>query len=574
MPYSMPCIHPPSQRRRSRSLARTTALAAVLIAHALTPAAAQTNGLRGEVTEDEINRELLAQLPLGDRPTRLEPRPEQPAPQRSYRPFSQGAVEEDQEEPTPEEAGTLFPDPESDTFTPQPRPDIDASPATTEDDEADEEPRRTAAGEPDADAETDDTPTGTVRQESIDAADEERNRRAETDNARVEAIEGRDRDPEENPYAPLGMRLGTFNVTPTLEQGVVWTDNAFYSPNPEGAFLSETTLRLNAVSDWSNHSATINAFGTYRKSFSGADVEEPSGGLDAALNLDIREDLRAVFTTSYALRQETADSPVVLPPVASRPLLQTLTGSAGIEKDAGKLRFGLTGNIERLDYEDARLQGGGTLSQEERNSTLVSAELRVGYQVSPALTPFAEVEYGRRIYDLEIDSAGYARSSDRTGLRAGVEVDLGEKLTGEVSAGWINERFDDARLKPISGPALAANLAWSPQRGTTVNLNAETIVEGTTTAGDSGSIYYSGTLSASREIRANLTLDAAIGAALRDYSSTSDRDLTLRGESSLTWWVNRAVGLVGRYRVENVSSTLPGRDTTTNQIYLGMKLQR
>ena len=271
---------------------------------------------------------------------------------------------------------------------------------------------------------------------------------------------------------------------------------------------------------------------------------------------------------------KTADSPVVLPPVASRPLLQTLTGSAGIEKDAGKLRFGLTGNIERLDYEDARLQGGGTLSQEERNSTLVSAALRVGYQVSPAMTPFAEIEYGRRIYDLEIDSAGYARSSDRTGLRAGVEVDLGEKLTGEVSAGWINERFDDARLKPISGPALAANLAWSPQRGTTVNLNAETIVEGTTTAGDSGSIYYSGTLSASREIRANLTLDAAIGAALRDYSSTSDRDLTLRGESSLTWWVNRAVGLVGRYRVENVSSTLPGRDTTTNQIYLGMKLQR
>ena len=56
MPYSMPCIHPPPQRRRSRGLARTTALAAVLVAHALTPAAAQSNGLRGEVTEDEINR--------------------------------------------------------------------------------------------------------------------------------------------------------------------------------------------------------------------------------------------------------------------------------------------------------------------------------------------------------------------------------------------------------------------------------------------------------------------------------------------------------------------------------------
>src|SRR5690606_24122644 len=112
----------------------------------------------------------------------------------------------------------------------------------------------------------------------------------------------------------------------------------------------------------------------------------------------------------------------------------------------------------------------------------------------------------------------------------------------------------------ISGPALAASLVWSPQRGTTVNLNAETMVEGTTTAGDSGSIYYSATLAASRQIRSNLTLDASVGAALRDYANSSDRDLTLRGETSLTWWMNRAVGLVGRYRVENLDSTLPGRD--------------
>ena len=101
----MPCIHPPPQRRRSRSLARTSALAAVLVAHALTPAAAQTSGLRGEVTEDVIFRELLAQLPLADRPTRLEPRPEQPTPQPSYRPFSQGAVEDEQEQQTPAAQG-------------------------------------------------------------------------------------------------------------------------------------------------------------------------------------------------------------------------------------------------------------------------------------------------------------------------------------------------------------------------------------------------------------------------------------------------------------------------------------
>lgn len=569
----MPRKPPALQRLAPTGLARTTALAAVLLAHALTPATAQNSGLRGEVSEAEINQELMWRR-LADRPSRLTPSPQAQTQQQQYQPFSAGAVPDD-EAATTEQADTLFPDPASDTFRERPAARIDASPNRPEADEETEDQDQTTATEETEDPEaTDEMATGTVRQETVDSADDERNTRTQSENGRDQGIENLDGEAETDPYAPVGIRAGTFIVTPTLEQGVVWTDNAFYSPTPEESLLSETTLRLNAVSDWSRHSAAINAYGTYRKSFAGADVVEPSAGIDAALNLDFREDLRGVFTAGYALRPETADSPVVLPPVVSRPLLHTLTGSAGLEKDVGKLRFGLTGRVERLGYSDADLQGGGVLSQRERNSTLVAGALRVGYQISPALTPFVEAEYGRRIYELRVDSAGYARSSNRTGLRAGVELDLGEKLTGEVSAGWINERFDDALLKPISGPALAASLAWSPQRGTTVNLNAETMVEGTTTAGDSGSIYYSATLSASRQIRSNLTLDASIGAALRDYANSSDRDLTLRGETSLTWWMNRAVGLVGRYRIENLDSTLPGRDATTNQVYLGVKLQR
>ena len=561
----MPRKPPSLQRLASTGLARSTALAAVLLAYALTPALAQNSGLRGEVSEAEVNQELMWRR-LADRPSRLSPQAQS---QQQYQPFSAGAVPDDATRT--EQTDTLFPDPSSDTFGERPAARIDASPDRPAGEETADQDRTTATEDAEA---TDETATGTVRQETVDSADEERNTRTQSENGRDQGIENLDNEPETDPYAPVGIRAGTFIVTPTLEQGVVWTDNAFYSPTPEESFLSETTLRLNAASDWARHSASINAYGTYRKSLAGADVVEPSAGIDAALNLDFREDLRGVFTAGYALRPETADSPVVLPPVVSRPLLHTLTGSAGLEKDVGKLRFGLTGRVERLGYSDADLAGGGVLSQRERNSTLVAGALRVGYQISPALTPFIEAEYGRRIYELRVDSAGYARSSNRTGLRAGVELDLGEKLTGEVSAGWINERFDDSRLKPISGPALAASLAWSPQRGTTVNLNAETMVEGTTTAGDSGSIYYSATLAASRQIRSNLTLDASVGAALRDYANSSNRDLTLRGETSLTWWMNRAVGLVGRYRIENLDSTLPGRDATTNQVYLGVKLQR
>lgn len=548
---------------------------------AVAPALAQTD-LRGQVAEDDVNRELRGRQTVPERASALQPQrastplPGVAATNAPYVPVSAGAVP-DEEFATPNGTDPLFPDtdPVDDTFGDMTPEDAPLPAPGGENRGVEPETPALEAAAPRQAPPLDDVPTGTVRQEDIDSGDEEGNRRIEAENVRAESIEGRDREDEENPYAPIGLRLGTFDVNASLESGVTWTSNANYSTVPRAAFLSESTLRLNAVSDWSRHSAIINAFGTYRRTISGEEVTNPSAGIDATFNLDIREDLRAIATLGYALRRESVDSPVLLPvATASRPLSETLTGSLGLEKDVGKLRFAVTGDVERVAYGDAELEGGGVLSQRERNATLATGTLRAGYEISPALTPFAEIAYGRRIYDLTTDSNGFARSADQFSARTGVELDLGEKLLGEVSVGWINERFDDSRLSDISGLAANAELTWSPERGTTLGLNAATTVEGTTTAGESGSLLYSGNLTLARDIRANLTLNSSIGAAYRDYSGTSDHDLTLNAEAGLTWWMNRYAGLTGRYRYEQLTSTLPNRDTTVSSVYLGVKVQR
>src|SRR5690606_29478480 len=103
------------------------------------------------------------------------------------------------------------------------------------------------------------------------------------------------------------------------------------------------------------------------------------------------------------------------------------------------------------------------------------------------------------------------------------------------------ERPDDSRLDPISGLSVSGNLSWSPQRGTTVALAAATAVETATAPGVTGSLLYSGTLSLRRQMRANLTGELAAGIDWRDYSG-GGHDLILRGEASLTWWMNRYAG--------------------------------
>ena len=403
--------------------------------------------------------------------------------------------------------------------------------------------------------------------------DDELNARTPRENTRIGAIEGLARTPEQNPYAALGLRAGSFIVTPTLEQGLTATTNASSSAGGGRAILSDTTLRLNAVSDWSRHSASLQAEGSYRKSLSGESISEIVGSMNGDLRLDLGAGFAATAGLGYRISPESASSPVNLGNVTSRPNRHSFSGSAGISRNAGLLGLALTGALTRDVYEDASLAGGGTLSQRDRNTTLATATLRAGYELSPALNPFVEGEIGRRFYDQTSDANGYARSANRYGLRAGVELDMGEKLSGELSAGWLTERPDDRRLAAISGPSVAGRLAWSPQRGTTVELNGSTNVETTTTSGETGSLLYSGSVAISRDIRANLTGRALAGIDWRNYNA-GDRDLIMRGEASLTWWLNRNAGITTRARHEVQQSSRPGRNYDATSIFLGMTLQR
>ena len=387
-------------------------------------------------------------------------------------------------------------------------------------------------------------------------------------------IEGLTRTEEVDPFAPLGLRLGRFILRPTLEQGLTATNNVDSSANPKSAILSETTLRLNVLSDWDRHSARVDAYGTFRESVAGADFSDREAAVSAELELELDGEYRARSTLDYVNRPESAASPVALVGSASSPVRQTLEATLGLEKDVGKLRFGLTGALEQEWFEDAMLSGGGRLSQGERNSTLASVALRGGYEISPAITPFAEIEVGRRAFDQHRDTSGFERSSARLGARVGAELDLGEKLDGEFSAGWLREGFDDDRLDAISGATVAANLRWSPVRDTVISLNGSTEVEGTTDEGESGSIFYSGRLSAERRIRANLTGNAALGLAWRDYASSNGHDLVLSGELGLAWWLNRNLALTGRTRYEKVASNIAGRDTEAASVFVGIKVQR
>jgi hypothetical protein len=568
------------RERAPRNILRAALLCACATA-ALLPAGARAQDagsvLRGEVSEGDVNDELL---PLAQQKTALddqkvkEPKQEEGIPAPAFRPASQGATADEDAEAGPVRKKSIFTDEEA--------PPPVGRPRTAQQREQERkkalEPAESASTrlakarqERDPVEEEDTTTTGTVRAGTIDSETE---LQTKPDSEREEAIEGLDKEAEVNPYAPVGMRLGTFTVYPSVESGVTWTSNANSSSTGQPATLSETTLRLNAISEWGGDRTSIESFTNYRKTISGEEIEETRAGIRADLERELGGEWKALASLGYEFGPESASSPTAVEGTLEQPIKHTFDGSLGVERDVGKLQLRLTGNVEREMFGDAELSTGGSISQADQNNTLGTVVMRTGYEISPALTPFVELEYGQRVYDEELDSSGFARSSTRTGARGGLEVDLGEKFKGELSAGWIDEDLDDERLASISGPTLAAALDWSPVRGTIVGLDAETIVEGSTTAGESGSLLHSARVSVSREMRANLTADLAFGGSLRDYTGSDGRDTIWNAEAGLTWWLNRYVGLTGRARHEQLTSNLPDRDYETNSVFVGLKLQR
>jgi hypothetical protein len=412
------------------------------------------------------------------------------------------------------------------------------------------------------------------RQASNGAAERDDLGRAEPDNIRTGAIEGKDLAEETDPYAAPGIRSGTFILRPTIEQGIRWTSNAGNSSNGSEAVISETNLRLRAESDWLRHSLNLEASGGFRKSVSGEDLEEPEFGLSGDLRLDVSTALTVNARASWTRSEESATAPVLALGPLSRPDLDTLQASLGATYDPGMFGISATGQVTRLAYGDATDSLGASVPQDDRNNTLATITLRGTYDLSQMLQPFAEVEAGRRFYDKSTDSFGYDRSANRYGIRAGLAVNTGEKLSGELAAGWLMEDVDDEALRDVSGLDLRGTVNWSPQRGTNIALTAGTTVEASTVAASSGSILYSTNAAVTHELRENLDLNFNTGAAWRIYEYGAYQDTILSAEAGLTWWMNRYAGINGRVRHERTLNLDPNRASEATSVYLGVTLRR
>lgn len=397
-------------------------------------------------------------------------------------------------------------------------------------------------------------------------------------NLPTSTVEGGGAQTVANPYAATGLRLGTFDLFPTLEQNVGYSSNADEDENGSGSGFSQTSVGLRLQSNWTIHQFQAELGATYQRFFNGESVDLPTANADASLRLDVGRDYTATFRGEYDLVTESASSANLdtgsTATITDRPNVQTLTASAELARIAGRLRFSLRGSLDKTTHEDATLSDGSKLLQRDRDNVLSSATARVSYQTSGAVSPFVEGSIGTRTFDIKVDRNGNQRDGNTYALRGGLQLDFGEKLTGQVAVGYAAEEFKDNNIATLSGLTFDSSLSWSPLRLTTITATATTTLIGSSNVDDNGSILYAGSLGISRQVRPQLNVDANLTVALQDYDTSGRSDVTLGANAGYTYWFNRFVAATSRVSYQTVDSSEAGSSYDVGTVMFGLRFQR
>ncbi|MGR6429298.1 outer membrane beta-barrel protein [Rhizobium sp. PAMB 3174] len=371
-----------------------------------------------------------------------------------------------------------------------------------------------------------------------------------------------------------GIAIGTMRLRTSLSQSYGYEQQKTNTDNRKRNYL-ETELKGTLTSDWSLHQLTITGDGVWQKNLNGELEEDPTASLDAELRLDLSNDTTVTLKAGYDFQREDANDPNAITGATAQSGVHTFSTGIEASHDIGILRGTAGLDLSRSIYTAAKLADGTSLSQSDRNADTVTGTARLGYELSPALIPFLEASAGRTFYDKTEDSEGYKRSYNTYSAVAGVEFDGGEKLSGELAAGYEFSDFDDDRLDTISGLKVEGKLLWSPMRGTTLATTLTTKVEPSSSGAVSGSTLYTMNNTLSREIRDDLVARLTGNTTFRAYpsDSTGTNQFIWSVGGGLTWSLSRYLELGGDVTYQYTDNQT-GSDVEDLTAKIGLTLKR
>ena len=410
-------------------------------------------------------------------------------------------------------------------------------------------------------------------QDAEEAADQRRLRQVVDQQARAQSVPGYDqttgaglarraRVAEEDAYAPLGIRAGSFILRPSLEL------RGGHTAASDGQSVNFLRLQPEVAleSDWSRHA--FNARGGIRKEESSGDAsDEPQYDATAGLRIDINRDTVARFDLAYTRSRVSPTDPDLPSTALEETSVDELSLTASLSRRFGRFLATLSTAVTDFAYGETQVSGGGPpVDGSEQDYRQYETGLRLDYEATGRIGLFAQGAVNTRDYDADISSGGLRLGSDGVSVLAGLTFGGDGKLTGDMGIGYQHQSPDEPTHDDINAFLIRGTLIWQATPLTTFTFTAESEIDDTVSGTSSGYPAYTFRAGVSHALRRNVILTAGLGFKQEDSSKTVS--LEAGGEYRL----NRSVAIVGDVTHEHSRSDGSSSDETT--VTMGLRLQR
>ena len=374
-------------------------------------------------------------------------------------------------------------------------------------------------------------------------------------------------------YDALGLRLGNFEVLPSVSAGGMYNSNVFNTSKGEQSDLAFELLPvLRILSNLPRHALDL-VLGA-RSLFYNRLTSENTTDLtfDARGRIDISHSTNVTINGDYALLHEARGAPD-LPGNAAEPTAYGVTTvQAALNQTFNRLQLEAGASYQRLDYRSTKLipPGPSVLDNHDRDRDIVSGYGQLSYQFSPGYSAFMRGTYNDRNYDLTFDSGGFRRDSNGYEVDSGIQFELSRLIVGQIYAGYLDQNFADPSFSNVGGAAFGAQLEWYPTGLTTVHFDARHSVEETTILGASSYTTSHFGLGLDHELLRNLIFSFDGLFDYNSYNGTPRTDKFWGFSAGMMYLMNRNLQLNLGYVFSRRDSNLPGASFSNNTLRAGV----
>ncbi|MBA2126794.1 hypothetical protein DLM45_11275 [Hyphomicrobium methylovorum] len=377
----------------------------------------------------------------------------------------------------------------------------------------------------------------------------------------------------QEPYDPVGIKVGSFVLFPELELGTSYYSNVFHTTPARSDMALDVNPSARLVSNWSRHALEFNGRGTLSFYDTYVSEDDRDYALEARGRLDItrRANIQALIARQQSFEDRSA---LDASTVGSRAKILVDRAEASYNQRFNRLSLQIRGSVTDNSYGDTDI-ANTEFNNRDRDFTQFEEAGRATWELKPSLSPFIEVANNHRDYAEVAQTDFINRTSNGQRYRVGISFgDTGEIIRGEISLGYGVQRPVDNRLHAVDGLIIDANATWRVTPLTSLLFTANSDVSETITSGVGGAFYRSAGIELRHQLRSYLVASAGFRYSNQDSQDGVINDNEFRETIGLEYFADRNTVLFGRYSHVNFDGIGIPSDYTGDEIHVGIRLRR